>query len=161
VALNTTPRTWVSGETVTAAEMNTEIRDAFTGVQAAWTVYTTTTTNITLGNGTLDARYTRFGQTVIMQVRFTFGSTSAITGRPSFTMPTSTRSALWAMNCTAFDTSAGAWFPLQGVCSSGSAVTVFADPATAGAALRDVTSTVPMTWASGDILTVIGLYEAA
>ena len=44
MSLNTTAATWVSGSVVTAAQMNTEIRDAVNGLQAAWTAYTPTTT---------------------------------------------------------------------------------------------------------------------
>jgi hypothetical protein len=39
MSLATTPRTWVAGETVSAAIMNVEIRDALTGIQAAWTAF--------------------------------------------------------------------------------------------------------------------------
>jgi hypothetical protein len=65
MGLNTTPRTWVAGEIITDTEMNTEIRDAFTGIQAVWTTYTPTIsgyTSITPAN--LTGRYMQVGKTV-------------------------------------------------------------------------------------------------
>lgn len=35
-AVYTTPRTWVVGETVTAAELNVEVRDALNLIQSSW-----------------------------------------------------------------------------------------------------------------------------
>lgn len=40
MSISYTPRTWVTAEVVTAAYMNAEVRDAFTGLQAPWTAYT-------------------------------------------------------------------------------------------------------------------------
>lgn len=80
MSINYTPRTWVAGEVVTAAFMNTEIRDALTGIQAAWTAYTPTATNFTVGNGTLLGRWQRLGKTAVgIRINFTAGSTSSYT----------------------------------------------------------------------------------
>lgn len=80
MSLLTTPRTWTSGATVTAAQMNTEIRDAFNGVQAAWDTYTpvltATTTNPTLGTGhTQLGQYIQLGKTVICTGQMNVGTT--------------------------------------------------------------------------------------
>lgn len=65
MGLNTTPRTWVAGEKPPASTWNTEIRDAFTGIQAAWTSYTPTLTNVTLGTGgTVQGWYHQIGHTI-------------------------------------------------------------------------------------------------
>jgi hypothetical protein len=65
--VNYTPRTWVSGEVVTAAEMNAEVKTLATGIQAAYTTiattWTGTTTNPAIGNGSLNMRYERIGHT--------------------------------------------------------------------------------------------------
>jgi hypothetical protein len=75
-----TPRTWVVGETVSAAVMNQEIRDQFASMFAAWTPYTPTwtasTTNPVLGNGTLTGRYMKWGRTVICEINLITGSTT-------------------------------------------------------------------------------------
>lgn len=88
MSLNTTPRTWVTGEVVTAAELNTEVRDGFTGIQAAWTAYTPTLSNITLGNGTLTFKSARVGKTIIVRGRFVAGSTTTYSaGALAFSLP--------------------------------------------------------------------------
>ena len=58
--LNTTPRTWVTGELLTATLLNVELRDALTNLQAAWTAWTPSPaltvvsgTNPTMGKSTV------------------------------------------------------------------------------------------------------------
>ncbi len=83
MALNTTPRTWVTAEVVTAAEMNAEIRDAITGIQAAWTSFTPTITTggvaITIGNGSIDAAFNRIGKSIFWRATLAVGSTTSMT----------------------------------------------------------------------------------
>lgn len=86
------PRTWVVGETVTAALMNTEIRDQFSSFFGAWTNYTPTwtaaTTNPTLGNGTLIGRYMKVGLTCTAQINLVMGSTTTYgSGNYSWALP--------------------------------------------------------------------------
>ncbi|MFE9098483.1 hypothetical protein [Streptomyces sp. NPDC007264] len=74
------PRTWVVGETVTAALMNQEIRDQWNTVLGAWTAYTpawtAVTTNPVLGNGTLVGQYMKIGRTCHLIITLTTGSTT-------------------------------------------------------------------------------------
>jgi hypothetical protein len=53
----------------------------------AWTSYTPTLAGITLGNGTMSARYALIGKTMHLRFDFTLGSTSAITGQARFSLP--------------------------------------------------------------------------
>ena len=46
----------------------------------AWTSYTPSFTNLTVGNGTLVGRYCQVGKIVTASMKLTFGSTTAITG---------------------------------------------------------------------------------
>lgn len=93
MSLNTTPRTFVAGETETAAIFNTELRDAVTGIEAAWTTYTPVWTgaggNPTLGNGTIAGRYQRYGKTLIAcEIIVTVGSTTTVgAGAYSWSLP--------------------------------------------------------------------------
>jgi hypothetical protein len=61
-----------------------EIAQYFNG---AWTPYTPTTSNITMGNGTVTGAYRKLGRIVHAAAAWTFGSTSALTGRPSIGVP--------------------------------------------------------------------------
>ncbi|WP_060952388.1 hypothetical protein [Streptomyces hygroscopicus] len=86
------PRTWVVGETVTAAIMNQEIRDQFSSMFAAWTTYTPTwtaaNTNPSLGNGTLIGRYLKVGLTCTAHINLTMGSSTTYgSGNYSWALP--------------------------------------------------------------------------
>ena len=94
MSLNTTPRTWVAGETVTATLMNTEVRDALTGIQAAWTAYAptwTATSNPSLGNGVMTGAYQRIGKTIFVKIDLSIGTTTTFgSGNWVFSIPVST-----------------------------------------------------------------------
>lgn len=57
------------------------------GGVTGWTSYTPTWTNLTVGNGTLTAAYRDNGNMIDVQMRLIFGSTTSISGSPSFTLP--------------------------------------------------------------------------
>ena len=68
----TAPRTWVAGETVTAAVMNAHVRDNLKAIGDAWTSYTPTlaqgaSTNI--AKTVTYAKYVAAGKLIICQVR--------------------------------------------------------------------------------------------
>jgi hypothetical protein len=90
--MTTTPRTWVVGETVTAAIVNTEIRDQFNSFFGTWTAWTPTwtavTTNPVLGNGTFTARYLKIGRTCQVNMELNTGSTTTYgSGAWIFSLP--------------------------------------------------------------------------
>lgn len=85
MSINYTPRTWATGEFVTAAMMNAEVRDPFTGVQAAWETtwdpgnasnWTAATTNPVIGNGTSLGYFLRYGKLIFFAGRILPGSTT-------------------------------------------------------------------------------------
>lgn len=160
--LNTTPRTWVSGEVVTVAEMNTEVRDAITAMEAAWGTWTPTLSGFTLGTGSNTvARYNRVGKTIDFFLQVTLGTGGAVTGSITFTLPVTTAYTTWKTgDVTAFDSSAVTTQDLIGLCTSTTVMTVRAYNTSATAYIA-TGATIPFTWAAGDILTVRGSYEAA
>jgi hypothetical protein len=88
----TAPRTWVAGEVVTAALLNTHLRDNLLSL-GTWQTYTpawtATTTNPALGNGTLTGRYSLTGNTVTWVIELLCGSTTTYgTGTYLFSTPT-------------------------------------------------------------------------
>jgi hypothetical protein len=52
-----------------------------------WTTYTPTVTNLTVGNGTLNARYCKIGKLVTVYLDFKMGSTSVMGSGPSISLP--------------------------------------------------------------------------
>lgn len=166
----TTPRTWVTGELVTAAMLNEQVRDnqdaAFPLGVAAWTSWTPTLTNITVGSGTSVGAYQRVGRTIHYRWKFTYGAGSAVGTGPTFTLPVAPAAFYTANfpmhNAVHMLDSGTTVFRGTTEFSSGSTVTILA--AGAGASVVDrvsITSSVPMTWATGDTIMITGTYEAA
>jgi hypothetical protein len=135
----------------------------------AWTPYTPTLSNLTLGNGTISGRYMGAGKFTTFSVSLTFGSTTSITGSNStMTLPVTAKAGNWiSTDCAGYDTSANQWYPLAIVtagASGGASTTAFLIklwPTTAGNNIATITSSTPFTWATGDIITVTATYEAA
>lgn len=61
--------------------------DSLIGSGTAWASWTPTWTNITVGNGTLVAKYGQFGKLVFFRLHLTFGSTTAVSGNSAFSPP--------------------------------------------------------------------------
>jgi hypothetical protein len=160
--LNTTPRTWVAGETVTAALMNTEVRDAVTGLESAWTSYTPTwtavTTNPTFGDTTLTAAYWRSGKTVHFRYKYLLGASfNQGSGAYSFTLPVTAAAGSVDQPCLFdyFDTSAARHYIGLGTISS---TVVTRTRIEAGVTFG---SSAPVVLGTGDFWVCSGTYEAA
>jgi hypothetical protein len=134
-----------------------------------YTAYTPTLSGITIGNGTIDAKYCRVNDFVHVIVRIVLGSTSAVTGTSYFTLP---------VNCDAIqspdtsslgnsyflDSSAGATYPSDAVTSGSLANRAYISTWTASGTYltrSNISATVPFTWATGDVITFNLDYKAA
>jgi hypothetical protein len=129
-----------------------------TGV-GTWTTYSPTLTNLTVGNGTQVARYQKLGKTVIVFYQLTLGSTSSVGNTPNITLPsTPAQASFYAGSLNMIDAGnttfigealivAGALYP-QASQSNGTYTNA-----------ANVTSTVPMTWTTSDVLTMQLIYE--
>jgi len=129
-----------------------------------WTAYTTTTSGITVGNGTLQARYAQIGKTVFVEIFFTLGSTSAVTGTPQFTLPATAKvSSYTFMNGTVSlgDYGAATYVGLAGnPTGSGIYIAAFNTSGTTGVEAASISATVPFTWTTNDYIAVKMTYEA-
>lgn len=133
--------------------------DLLTG---AWKAWTPTLTNMTLGDGTVVARYSQVGKTVTAHFKFTLGSTSAMGTAPTISLPVTADASVGAETV----------FGIIRILDSGveyfTGLIVWASTTTMelrrlSDSTRDgtITSTVPMTWTTGDIMTATFTYEAA
>ncbi|MFJ9318241.1 hypothetical protein [Streptomyces globisporus] len=163
--MTTNPRTWGAGETVTAALLNQEIRDQFGSMFDAWTPYTPTwsgaTTNPVIGNGTLVGRHMKIGRSCKLRIEMLAGST------------TTYGSGGWSLSLPFAAAAGGAQIGIahthqsqriQGAftIAPGASVGLAFFPTTGAPALLSwVSSTVPVTWASGGRLSIYVEYETA
>ena len=128
-----------------------------------WTAYTTTTSGITVGNGTLQARYAQIGKTVFVEIFFTLGSTSAVTGTPQFTLPATAKVSSYTLNGTVSlgDYGAATYVGLAGnPTGSGVYIAAFNTAGSWGVEAGSISATVPFTWTTNDYIAVKMTYEA-
>jgi hypothetical protein len=129
----------------------------------AWTSYTTTTSGITVGNGTLQARYAQIGKTVFVEILFTLGSTSAVTGTPQFSIPVTAKVSSYTFNGTVSlgDYGTATFVGLAGnPTGSGVYIAAFNTAGNWGVEAASISATVPFTWTTNDYIAVKMTYEA-
>jgi len=170
VAMTTASNTQtLTNKTLTSPTINTPTVITLTldgvNISGVWSAWSPTLTNITVGNGTLVTRYMQIGKTIHFKVVLTWGSTTSFAGIPQFTFPVTPESTSVITNTTigaglAYDSSAGAsgYFGLETLLTS---ATQFSGLTTSIGGASRVNATIPFTWATGDILSLEGTYEAA
>jgi hypothetical protein len=122
-----------------------------------WFTYAPTTGGITLGNGTVVAKYKVSGYSINTIILFTMGSTSAITGGVSFTAPVA-EGNFAIPTCWLQDAGTNTFAGLAAVSSS--YIVVYAINASGSyASVSALSSTVPFTWATSDSITINILYN--
>jgi hypothetical protein len=137
---------------------------AATGLKwaGAWTTWTPTIGNVTLGNGTVTARYAQIGKTITLSLRVVFGSTTTIIGSPNFTLPaTAGCNSVLPINIT--DAGTATWFGQAGIFAFDYTKCYLDLIGVAGTYAQGAafSSTAPFTWGTNDEFTVSGSYEVA
>ena len=128
----------------------------------AWVAYTPTLSNITLGSGgTSSFFYQRVGKMVNVRGRITLGTSGALSGVATFTLPVNaiTADQFWQSG-TILNDSGTFYAGVVRVGTSTATVLALNASATYTTAVNTALN-VPFTWASGDILNVGFSYEAA
>jgi hypothetical protein len=127
----------------------------------AWTAWTATYGNITVGNGTATARYQQIGKTINFRYNLTFGSTTSITGNAHFFLPVT---PLYDTPCSIVVRDNGvAFYPMTGMlfASGGYCDIVVGNASGTYVTQSQVTASVPVALATGDNIYVSGTYEVA
>jgi hypothetical protein len=128
--------------------------------QGAWTTWTPTFANLTVGNGTVTARYQQVGKTVNFEFRFVMGSTSSMGSTPNFTLPVS--SALTPSYFVCFISDVGTGSFVGGAdCNATNAYPFVTKTDSTYGGIGYLSATQPMTWVTGDNFVIRGTYEAA
>jgi hypothetical protein len=134
--------------------------------QGQWQTYTpawtASTTNPTLGNGTITGRYTQIGKTVHAMISVLLGSTTTVgSGSYSFSLPIAINAAVsgfigWGR---LVDVSAGAGYPAMSLVSTSTSVQL--QPLDTAPTPNAFGAAVPVVPAVGDVYTANMAYEAA
>jgi hypothetical protein len=129
----------------------------------AWTTWTPTYGNITIGNGTVTSKYAQIGKTVFFEFNLQWGTTTSITGGgPSFTLPVAAVSNNFFFNGNILDAGITNYAGASDA-SAGGNTSYFKFVRASGtyAQGESITATTPMTWGNGDVFTVAGNYQVA
>lgn len=119
---------------------------------SAWTAYTPTIANGTLGNGTRTGFYKLIGKTCLWRASFTLGSTSTVSGDFILGLPFSSISeSANGGNAVYFDASTQNWY--DGF--------YWAGYPRYQSTYGTLSATSPFTWATNDSMYVYGSYEVA
>lgn len=134
-------------------------------VSGAWTAYTPELTGATsdpvLNDGTITGHYMQIGKTVLFEVVVTMGpSTTFGSGQYRVSLPVAATARSRRFVVDYFDVSTGGALLGSGRLSSGLCL-LYAPSTSAGAYDRATTSASPFAFASGDIITISGWYEAS
>ena len=131
-----------------------------------WKTWTPTYINLTLGNGTVVARYAQIGNTIIARYKLTFGSTTSIDGNdPRYSMPVTAATGYAfpdRFGSAGLEENGGSEYPATVRPWSTTLFNVTAyDASATHATFATVTATVPFTWGTSDIIAFTAIYEAA
>jgi hypothetical protein len=164
----TTPETFTAGQTLTAASMNV-ISGNLDALGGAWTAYTPTWTNLTVGTSTQDFKYLNAGKLYVVRFKITLASGFSISGAPQFTLPDSASfnssyvSTQPVGVAQLFDDGAFSYHasvnPVSGTLSR--AQFALHNSSSTYAYFGGLNATTPITWAAGDVWSGTFMFEAA
>lgn len=148
---------------VLAKASNTDLDFTWGSSGFTYTTWTPTFAGTTVGNGTLTARYAQNGKMVHAYLKLVFGSTSSVSGNTTITLPVTASSNATGTRGTGAILDAGVrWYTAAADMNGASQVTMVAINSSSTNAYEDYfSSTVPMTWTTGDTLAFSIVYEAA
>jgi len=131
---------------------------------SAWTSYTVTPTNLTIGSGTIVGKYIQVGKLVIGKIRIVLAADSSISGSVSLSKPVTSVSTSFPTiegDCSLLDSgTAEASGRLLSASTTAFTLQVF-NAAGTYLTIAALSSTVPWTWATGDVIDCKFVYEAA
>lgn len=164
------PSTVTTLQTYTSAAHNIIVNDIIdhetriANSEAAWTSFTpTVTSGLTVGNGTWTAKYRTIGKTVFAYYRFVFGSTSAVTGAPVFSLPSTASNGYSLMygQILYYDSGVARYSGIGELGNAGSLVLQAISTTGNYAVQTALSATVPFTWGTNDEINVAVVYESA
>lgn len=137
---------------------------ASTGTSWAWQSWTPSYTNITVGNGTVVAKYVQIGKSVLARYSLTLGTTSSVGTDPTVSLPVTANSGYVAGDIMgqfyAEDTGGYIYDGFLWFATTTTATLKMKDPASYVRNLS-ITSSVPFIWGNTDKIHLSFQFEAA
>jgi hypothetical protein len=134
--------------------------DAQTPAFTAFTAYTPSYTNLTIGNAVVTARYTKIGTLVVGTVEIIFGTTTSVSGSVYVSLPSTPNGIIRSpiAICTYLEAGVAQYTGL-GVVQSGSVRLKAFNVASTYAKQVDINASIPFTWGTGDQILFEFYYE--
>ena len=135
----------------------------FLGDNLEWQSWTPALSNLTLGNGTINAKYAQVGKTVFCRFSFRLGTTSAVGSSPNFSRPVTSATTLTGIigACLLVDLGASSYYgSFYYINTTAVGIACTTGGGTYGG-LTGITAAVPFTWGSTDYIAGHFSYEAA
>lgn len=145
---------------ILAKNSNTDMDFTWTASSGTtWTAYTPTYSNITVGNGTVSARYAKSGKFVFVTWTFTLGSTSSYGNSPRVSLPSTAASTNFVDMTYALD---GGTNEMNGLTFMPSTTQMtFYVNISGYYGISPSSATVPWTWGNTDKIIMNLTYEEA
>jgi len=153
--------TVTAGNVIDPTAFGNAVVNAINGM--AWTSYTPTYANFTLGNGTATHRYAKINDVVFVWDQIVMGSTSTMGTGMTMTLPVTAPGTETFLDGVISSTitnnlTPALWRPSN---SSNQALTYSNSAGATSTVFVQCTATVPFTWASGYYITRRGVYRSA
>jgi hypothetical protein len=133
-----------------------------TTLGGAWTSWTPSYANLTVGNGSVVAVYSQIGKTVVGSYQFNLGSTSSIGTTPTISAPVPVRfGGLVAGHCRFIDAGTQVYYGLVVLDGPATFYPMSVNVAGTYPTQATLSAAVPHTWAATDVLSFYFMYEAA
>jgi hypothetical protein len=159
-----------AGDPLTETLWNQDVVANWQAIGGAWTSYTPTWTNLTVGDATQTSAYINAGKLYIVRIGLEFAGNTSISGIPEFTLPdgVSVNAGYPVAYCFAYgalrDVSLGVSFTSPILRSGATAARLrfgTINTSSSYAAADIVSNTIPFTWAINDRIEGQFVFEAA
>lgn len=158
--LNSVINTNITDAAITPVKLQTG-----TGTSWGWQAWTPTYANLTVGNGTVEARYIQTGKTVSFYWAFLLGTTSSVGTAPSLTLPVPHKSLVASGATPIVGT---AWYDNGSVNNQGCVIYTSTGPAlirvfnaaSTYLTTSSLTNAIPFAWNPSCTMVIYGTYEA-
>lgn len=138
--------------------------DSLIGSGTAWTSYTPSFANITIGSGTVAGRYQTFGKTTLFEAQFIYGAGSAVGASPTVSYPlTSATYATFFVtgNASLLDSGTNVYSGTILHASTTTAGIYAVNASGTYSVLTALNATIPFTWAANDSIFIQGIIRGA
>lgn len=157
----------VTATSIAASAVTPNALATGTGSGWAWSTWVPTWVNLTPGNAVTNYRYIQMGKTVFFQLVLTFGNTTAITGAPTISLPTTPSSNYIANSPNGSYIGEACYLNAStavynGRCRLVTSTTIQLETFTTSSTnvvQSDVSASVPFSFTNGSRIFIYGFYE--